>query len=168
MFLTGQRAFEGDTAGAVYLIHPDNNHTFLGAIANDKPSAIFKVNFKQDPAQAGAGGVSGVSTTAAVAGAPGPAAGGSGGGAAVAAGFKLGILVEPSHLVADKLREGEGEKEVKVNDYGKFVTSMCEACYNYLGSFTVTPQNYAQFGCHIEHSRVAHFAFWWSLRCCGY
>ncbi|EJW75366.1 hypothetical protein WUBG_13726 [Wuchereria bancrofti] len=124
VFLTGVAPFPADTGGTVYIRWPkigtETNWHYLGYIANDKPSAIFRVaQFHKMDAVHGGLFISNL-----------PKNGNAAGNA------QIGISVESLAVIASKLPT-EGATSSQQSSFMEFAEKMLQNFVNHLQSFAV-------------------------------
>uniref|UniRef100_A0A1I7VVV4 DUF775 domain-containing protein n=1 Tax=Loa loa TaxID=7209 RepID=A0A1I7VVV4_LOALO len=124
VFLTGVAPFPTDTGGTVYIRWPkigtETNWHYLGYIANDKPSAIFRVAqlHKMDAVHGGLF-ISNLPTNGNTAG-----------------NAQIGISVEPLAVVTSKI-PAEGTTTSQQSSFMQFAEKMLQNFINHLQSFAV-------------------------------
>uniref|UniRef100_A0A915Q232 Hikeshi-like domain-containing protein n=1 Tax=Setaria digitata TaxID=48799 RepID=A0A915Q232_9BILA len=147
VFLTGIAPFPADMAGSVYIRWPkigtETNWHYLGYIANDKPSAIFRVAqlHKMDAVHGGLF-VSNLSTSGSVAG-----------------NAQIGISVEPLAVITSKV-PAEGTTVSQQSSFMEFAEKMLQNFVNHLQSFAVRlprPENPGESTDFISASAVQRF-----------
>ncbi len=159
VFLTGQQPFPEGMGGAVYMAWPqqqqqqqvgqqqEHDWQFLGALSNDKPSAIFRIS-RPKAAQESSVVVNGVQSSDLVA-----RFGGLGNGAQqqpqqqqLKPPAQLGISMEPLSQLsglsgrAPDAVDSEVRAAAAVPAFLDFSRKMCESLFNYSASFAVTPE----------------------------
>ncbi|KAL3982176.1 hypothetical protein ACH3XW_46125 [Acanthocheilonema viteae] len=144
VFLTGIAPFPADVGGTVYIRWPkigtEMNWHYLGYIANEKPSAIFRVAqlHKMDAVHGGLF-ISNISTN-------GNAAGNA----------QIGISVEPLTVITSKV-PAEGTTISQQSSFMEFAEKMLQNFVNHLQSFAVRlprPENPGESADFISASAV--------------
>lgn len=134
IFLTGSTPFPMGHGGSVYLLHDTGGtFTFLGAISNEKPSAIFKVNKSvpptpPSPSSSGPGPLfnslsQGQTSTAIV---------------AVDQTLRIGVVIESFEDIQLKVAQIEQMKQQRAHNYTAFAKWTCEGLYDHLSGWILT------------------------------
>jgi len=126
VFLTGQQPFPDGVGGAVYLCWGGQHWQYLGAIANDKPSAIFKIG-KPKGCAGTANGLTGAALSARFGGQHA-----SNGSAA-----QLGISLEPLGQLSGLTPDAGAGEAAAVPTFLQFSQKMVESLFNYTSRWIV-------------------------------
>ncbi|CAD7923331.1 unnamed protein product [Amoebophrya sp. A120] len=140
LFLTGAQALPENHGASVYLMLSDNGFKFLGHLANDKPSAIFRVSSSASTSKSSASNSPPAqpamlsAETAIVAVTPEPQF------------TRIGVLVEPLSAIQQKIVPKEQQVQQQQTDYLTFVKALAQNCYDHMSGWILTEEQWRTRG----------------------